>query len=76
MDVMYLEFCKAFAMFPDNIHLLKLERYGFDGCNARWMRNWLDGHIQRVVSSQWLSVQVETSDKWCPSRVHTMTSTA
>jgi len=25
--------------------------------------------------SPWLNVQVETSNKWCPSRVHTGTST-
>jgi hypothetical protein len=60
MDVVYLDFEKAFDKVPHKRLLLKLRDMGIRGEVAQWIENWLDGRRQRVVlngcSSEWVCV--------------------
>ncbi|KAK4817377.1 hypothetical protein QYF61_011444 [Mycteria americana] len=49
VDVVYLDFSKAFDMVSHSILLEKLAAHGLDGCTLRWVKNWLGGRAQRVV---------------------------
>ncbi|KAK4828570.1 hypothetical protein QYF61_027660 [Mycteria americana] len=49
VDVVYLDFSKAFDTVSHSILLEKLAAHGLDGCTHHWVKNWLDGRAQRVV---------------------------
>ncbi|KAK4827694.1 hypothetical protein QYF61_020828 [Mycteria americana] len=49
VDVVYLDFSKAFDTASHSILLEKPAAHGLDGCTLRWVKNWLDGRAQRVV---------------------------
>ncbi|KAK4816876.1 LOW QUALITY PROTEIN: hypothetical protein QYF61_024518 [Mycteria americana] len=49
VDVVYLDFSKAFDTISHSILLEKLAAHGLDGCTLRWLKNWLDSRAQRVV---------------------------
>ncbi|GAB0189217.1 mitochondrial enolase superfamily member 1 [Grus japonensis] len=49
VDVVYLDFSKAFDIVSHSILLEKLAAHGLDGCTLCWVKNWLDGQAQRVV---------------------------
>ncbi|KAK4819787.1 hypothetical protein QYF61_011387 [Mycteria americana] len=49
VDVVYLDFSKAFDTVSHSILLEKLAAHGLDRCTLRWLKNWLDGQAQRVV---------------------------
>jgi len=60
VDVVYLDFSKAFVTVPHSILLEKLAAHGLDGCTLRWIKNWLNSRVQRVmmagVKSSWRPV--------------------
>ena len=49
VNVVYLDFSKAFDTFSHSILLEKLAAHGLDGHMLRWVKNWLDGRAERVV---------------------------
>jgi len=63
VDVVYLDFNKAFDTVSHNILLGKLRKCGLDEWSVKWIENWMNGRTQRVVvsgaESSWRSV---TSD--------------
>jgi len=51
MDVVYLDFSKAFDTVSHNILLGKLRKCGLDEWPVKWIEKWLNGRAQRVVIS-------------------------
>ncbi|PKU47917.1 rna-directed dna polymerase from mobile element jockey-like [Limosa lapponica baueri] len=49
VDVVYLDFSKAFNTVSHSILLEKLAAHGLDGNTLHWVKNWLEGRAQRVV---------------------------
>ena len=49
VDVVYLDFSKAFDTVSNNILLSKLATRGLDGHTLCWVKNCLDGRAQRAV---------------------------
>ncbi|TRZ26667.1 hypothetical protein HGM15179_000438 [Zosterops borbonicus] len=49
LDVIYLDFSKAFETVSHGILLNKLASHGLDSCSLHWVKNCLDGQAQRVV---------------------------
>ena len=57
VDVVYLDFSKAFDTVSHSILLQKLAVRGLDWYTLGWVRNWLEGQAQRMmvngVKSSW-----------------------
>jgi hypothetical protein len=52
VDVVYLDFQKAFDKIPHKRLMMKVEAYGMVGNISQWISNWLRGREQRVVLNQ------------------------
>ncbi|GAB0207970.1 mitochondrial enolase superfamily member 1 [Grus japonensis] len=51
VDVVYLDFSKAFDTISHNILIGKLRKCGLDEWTVRWVENWLNGRAQKVMIS-------------------------
>ena len=51
VDLVYLDFSKAFDTVSHNILVMKLRKCGIDEWTVRWTDSWLTGRAQRVVVS-------------------------
>ncbi|GAB0183528.1 hypothetical protein GRJ2_000818100 [Grus japonensis] len=51
VDVVYLDFSKAFNTLSHNIPTGKLRKCGLDEWSVRWVENWLNGRAQSIVIS-------------------------
>ncbi|CAM4549155.1 unnamed protein product [Caretta caretta] len=49
VDVLFLDFSKAFDMVSHSILPRKLNKYGLDEWTIRWIESWLDCRAQQVV---------------------------
>ncbi|CAM5085029.1 unnamed protein product [Eretmochelys imbricata] len=49
VDVLFLDFSKAFDTVSHSILVSKLRKYGLDECTIRWVESWLDCRAQPVV---------------------------
>jgi hypothetical protein len=60
VDVLYLDFAKAFDKVPHKRLLMKCRGMGLDGKLLEWIRVWLSARKQRVVlngeASEWADV--------------------
>ncbi|GAB0183940.1 mitochondrial enolase superfamily member 1 [Grus japonensis] len=49
VDVVYLDFSKAFDTVSHNTLISKLRKCGLDEWTVRWVENWLNGRAQRMI---------------------------
>ncbi|GAB0176262.1 mitochondrial enolase superfamily member 1 [Grus japonensis] len=60
VDVVYLDFSRAFDTVSHSVLLEKLAAHGLERCMLHWVKNWLGGWAQRVVvngvTSSWQPV--------------------
>ena len=60
VDVVFLDFAKAFDKVPVARLLKKVRAHGIHGQVYTWIKNWLEGRLQRVVlngeASDWAAV--------------------
>ena len=59
IDIVYLDFRKAFDTVPHQRLLAKLKSYGITGSIHEWIKNFLTGRTQKVKINSHLSSKTE-----------------
>jgi len=59
VDVVCLDFSKAFETVSCNILVGKIWKCGLDGWMVRWIENWLNGRAWRVATAAQSQRRVE-----------------
>ena len=67
VDVVYLDFSKAFDTVPHNILVEKLAAHGLDGCMLRWVNP--SGWLGLKSRGQWSRIQLAARHEQCPPRL-------
>ena len=70
VDVIYLDFSKAFDTVPHRRLISKLTAQGITGKTNRWIESWLTDRRQRVCISGAES-DCAKSDQWCTTGINT-----
>jgi len=55
VDIIFLDFAKAFDKVPHSRLMSKIISHGIDGRVARWIGDWLGNRMQRVCLSRVMS---------------------
>ena len=66
VDVIYLDFAKAFDKVPHARLLKKLEAHGIEGDFTRWIKK-LARRKKTKSEYQWQVIRMGECDEWCPS---------
>ena len=69
VDIIYLDFQKAFDKVPHQRLLLKLKAHGIGDSITDWIEQWLTDRRQRVVVRRWRSFKLEIGFEWGTSRI-------
>ena len=60
VDIVFLDFAKAFDTVPHSRLLVKLKGYGICDQLVNWIKDFLTGRVQRVVRGNFISGWVQS----------------
>ena len=67
MDIIYLDFAKAFDKVPHHRLIGKVASMGVEGRVKGWIQQWLEGRMQRVVING--IFRLDRRYKWCTAGI-------